>query len=296
MESLEVRRGRRYVKRWPDLEVGEPAHGFMMRVALAHHEPSAAVFAKKLDLYDSDDAEGCLLALSGSLLAERRKPDLEMLRRWTPLFTGSTGVVNGETIRRDDWSNRFRKHCRACLAEKPFHRTWFDFTFVAVCPFHGTPVSDRMPDGTRAYFHTADMTMTAAGIKVATHAQRLSGVPETLEAYALGRLGLMPRRPLPFLDAVTLGEVVEASEVMGRLVERGWLKNSPEPVGIDTHAAPGTKAAGFAVLAEGPEGARSSSDPSPHRRPRRPSGSRRCSAGPVPTSRCAAASAGSCSG
>ena len=246
---IEKRRGRRYIMRWAAPRVGEPAHGFFLRVTSRNHLESAAAFARQLGLNDSDDVEGCLVALSG--YRKLPKGHIESLRHWTPCFEGSTGVLAGETIRRDDWSSRYRKHCRACLAEDAFHRTWWDLTFVRVCPFHGLPVSDGLPDGTRAYFHTAEMTYTPAGVQVARRAPRLERLPDTLEAYALGRLGLVPRREAPFLDGATLGQAVEACELVGRLKETGWRSKAPRPLGLDSAATAVTKAAGFAVLSAG---------------------------------------------
>ncbi|WP_165361483.1 TniQ family protein [Lichenibacterium ramalinae] len=235
--------------RWTKPKVGEPAHGFFLRVTSRNHLESAAAFARQLGLNDSDDVEGCLVALSG--YERLPKGHIESLRHWTPRFEGSTGVLAGETIRRDDWSSRYRKHCRACLAEDAYHRTWWDLTFVHVCPFHGLPVSDRLPDGTRAYFHTAEMTYTPGGVQIAQRSPRLERMPDTLEAYALGRLGLVPRREVPFLDEATLGQAVEACEVVGRLRQTGWQAATPRPLGLDSAAAASTKAAGFAVLSAG---------------------------------------------
>ncbi len=252
----EARRGLRIISRWTEPKVGEPAHGFLMRISQEHGISSAAAFADDLGLNDADDAEGCLIALSGSELAEHHMDDLATLRHWTPAFDGSRGVLAGEVIRRDDWTVRTRKYCAACLAEDSYHRTWFDLTFVAVCPFHGTPVTDILPDGTRGYFRTAEIAQTLSGVRVAVPSPRLDQPPKTIESYALGRLGLMPRWTIPFLDVELLGEIIEASEVMGRLAEGGWRHNTPEPIGIGAGAAAATKAIGFAILAQGPEGAK----------------------------------------
>lgn len=247
-----TRRGRIYIKRWVEPKAGEPAHGHFQRVALANHQDSAAAFGRTLDLAEPNDAEGCLLAVSG--YARAPAADLANLRRWTPRFDGFLGVVGGQTIRRDDWTTGYRRFCSACLAEDAYHRTWFDLTFVHRCPFHGTPVSDLKADGQRANFATAETAFSPAGVLLAVPAPRLDATPDTIEAYAVGRLGLMPFEETPFLAAATLAEVVAASDVLGRLALDGWRELTPQFGKDDGEEAAAAQAAGFAVLRRGREG------------------------------------------
>jgi hypothetical protein len=248
--ALRIRLARRLFTRPCVPLQGEPAHGYFLRLSEAHRQPSVVLFAREVDInIDWGDQSACLaVVLENDALNDA---DRAALIWWTPVLDGAFVRVAGEQIRRDDLSINTRRFCPACLHESPHHRMWFDCLFMVTCPLHGTAIVDSVAGSPVAGFHHALIDHSPTGTSFAFHHPRLSKSPPTPEAYALGRWGLMDQIRNDFLDPFPLSDIIEASELLGRLVIGRRLPSMP------TINSPGFEAAilqkrGFAVLQGGP--------------------------------------------
>jgi TniQ len=118
-----------------------------------------------------------------------------------------------------------RRACPACLVEAPYHRLWWDWTFVSSCPFHncmlaktcscgstltwkdGCPFRCRLcndGDVRRLAFELADPKVLA------------------FDRWAVDRLLLPNRTPKHFIDAVPLGYAAEIVKRIGALSLGGY--------------------------------------------------------------------------
>lgn len=222
-----LRMAGRGITRWIEPKPEEPAHGFLVRLARRHHVDSVREFAANLGIDAIEDVEACLSALSRSRFATPEH--IASLRRWTAdvhglatrRFASGRGdrlqsfvSLGGQTVRRDDWTLATRRFCPACLAEDPYHRAWFDLAFVRTCPIHGVDLTDVAPDGTSVGWKRSSLDVTNLHGRLAKASPRLDGPPPTLEAYVLGRMGVIPAAAHDLLDARPVHEVVEAAEMM----------------------------------------------------------------------------------
>lgn len=247
--------------RWDDLPRGEhrpdePPHGLMMRLATRHRNPSADKFAESLGIAITDVA-ACMEVLAAYEHADAYPEQLECLRSWVPETfdpldrSGLWRRIRGQEVRRDDWSVATRRFCPACLAEEPYHRGWFDLTFMRTCPEHGLPIVDRTWDGSPAGFATASIVTTAAGERLDRPAPRIEGRRRSLEAYALARLGLRAPWDDPMLGPLRLGDVVAVCETIGLVVVGGGGRSgnpTPEELGLSVGQIADV---GFGLLASG---------------------------------------------
>lgn len=255
-DDLIRRRAGKIIVRWAEPYPDEPPHGFMMRVAELHKQPSATKFAQHIGFEAVTEVTTCMAALDASVLAMPRH--LEALSRWVPgaaeetATGGAWRVFAGQTVRRDDWSVATRRFCPACLAEDKYHRAWFDLTFMDVCPFHGDDIGDQAPDGNTVRFAVSSIDQSFTGCRLTREGPRLTGVVRSLEAYTLARLGLYGHWPAPLLDGLHLGEAVALCELVGTACLGGhrWTRPGPEELGASMGAI---RAAGFEILDGGRE-------------------------------------------
>lgn len=249
--------------RWDDLPRGshrrdEPPHGLMMRLATRHRKLSAARFAEGFGI-EVTDVAACMDVLASYEYAGSYPEQIECLEGWVPVtFThddlpGVWRRIGGQEIRSADWSVATRRFCPACLAEQAYHRAWFDLSFMRTCPDHGLPIVDRTEDGVAVGFATASVDVTSLGTRLPRPAPRVGSRRRSIEAYALARLGLRDRWESPILDAMRLGEVIVACEMMGGAVLGGYNANRPTPEDIGRTAGEVTDA-GFALLDAGRDG------------------------------------------
>lgn len=217
---------------------GEPAHSYFARLVGEGFQSSARVYANELEINGRNIVLKEILAELLTLpISEDRK---QSLRRWTPVWNGKYHCLSGETLAKRQMSFYDRRFCRACLAEEPYHRTWWDIVEFRICPFHGTPIEKETSAGDciKWWYPFADTAPSGEYLP-----RRLPRLTQTnsFEWYILSRLGFVSTRASPVLDAAPLHQVIEACRRVGRLMSNPWCSTA-------TRTKPSDSRLGFEAL------------------------------------------------
>lgn len=203
---------------------GEPAHGYFARLTGEGFQASARVHANELEINGRNIVlKEILTELLALPLADDRK---QSLSRWTPIWNGRFHCLSGETLRKRQMSFYDRRFCRACLAEEPYHRAWWDILDFRVCPFHSIEIEQKTSAGVtiKWWFPYADTAPD--GEYLPRHLPRIEE-PEGFEWYVLSRLGLANAVERPVLDSAPLHAVIKTCAMVGRLVSNPWTSSTP---------------------------------------------------------------------
>jgi hypothetical protein len=168
--------------------------------------------------------------------------------------------LNGEELFKDDWSYRRTRICPSCLRSDlgrndrrteylPHIRSWWNIIPIQACPFHKETLVPRIQ-------FIADEEFKERRLDVRYSADRdvdltqLAPTPvdEVIaEAYALGRLGFMPKMVIPLLDCIPLSKALRLLDRAGTMIIAGDKQKSKSLIeeGVSQKAI----SAGFAVFA-----------------------------------------------
>lgn len=234
---------------WGPPRPGEPAHGYVVRLGAMSGIGSVAVLLNShgLNGRDIQPAECLEFALSFPISAK------EQLIHATPVVSPTSVTIMGQEIRRRHWQIGRRRFCTACLAESPHHRAWWDMPAFARCPDHDLDVVDRDASGHPVPWWSASFTHSPTGTDLLRHGVPRRPVPRpSLESYILARLGVSGPPAVPLLDGLaTLGDVLDAVELVGRIALGGTLRSRPVVGATKGFDLPTVTRAGYGVLARG---------------------------------------------
>lgn len=237
--NLSIRQGRLPFASWQTKNgTGEPAQDYFARLVGEGYQSSARVHANEMELNGRNIVlKEILNELLLLPLPEDRK---QSLVRWTPIWNGNFHCLAGETLRKRQVSFYNRRFCRACLAEGPYHRSWWDIVDFQICPLHSVPIEQETSAGDRIKWWFPSFESAPDGEylpRPQPRAEELDG----FEWYVLSRLGVVASAECPVLDSAPLHEVIDACAMVGRLVSNPWTTKTPR-------AAPGHCRRGFETL------------------------------------------------
>lgn len=216
----------------------EPAHGYFARLTGEGFQASARVHANELEINGRNVVlKEILTELLALPFADDRK---QSLTRWTPIWNGRFHCLSGETLRKKQVSFYDRRFCRACLAEDPYHRSWWDIIDFQICPFHGTKIEQETSAGDRIkwWFPSAD---TAPDGEYLPRRLPRAEEQDSFEWYVLSRLGCVAGVRCSVLDPAPLHDVIDTCAMVGRLVTNPWASTAPP-------STPGDCRRGFETL------------------------------------------------
>ncbi|MFK3776908.1 TniQ family protein [Agrobacterium sp. NPDC089420] len=200
-------------------KLGEPARGYFLRLVANEGHYSASVYGNEVGINGR-----CLLAeetLDTLLKLPISDEHKAAVRFYSPQADGAYYDLGGQRLRKRQMTFSTRRFCRACLADSPHHRVWWDICAFRACPEHGTPIEDTDAAGQPVGWWWADVACDTNGNPLAEWAPSQADQHDrTLEAFILERLGVKPATEWPILQQYSLYEIIEVSEFLGR-----WLGN-----------------------------------------------------------------------
>lgn len=207
-------------------QMGEPAHGYFVRLVAEQEHVSGRVYANDLEINGRGMRPAGLMGVVLKLpLSEDYK---QSLIRWTPVLEPGWYHLSGQKIRQLQLSYRRRRHCKACLAEAAYHRAWWDITSFSRCPFHSCEIEGKTSGADAVRWWWPSFDMSANGDQLAVPAPR-SEEDDSYEMYLLQRMGLHvgKRRSRPLLDPYVLGEVVDMCGAIGQFLSNPQSERAP---------------------------------------------------------------------
>jgi len=241
-------RGESPLPNWDRPRQDEPAHGFFVRLAGLNGQLSASALANSFGLNGRvlQPSECLDFALSFPIVSKDR------LHSATPIVSKTTVTLFGETFRRRDWSIARRHFCSGCLAEDAYHRSFWDLVAFRQCPFHDYPLRCVDISGNAIPWWLPSFTHSIHGQPLGKYQRRTSSLRPTIETYLLGRLGLVQRLSIPFLDRLTTcGRALAAIEFAGELMIGGDRHHRPSSTILEKNVV---LEAGFKLVRDGKEG------------------------------------------
>ena len=238
-------RGEPPLPEWDEPRHDEPAHGYFVRLAGLNNQLSASVVASSFGLNGRDLQPSECLDFAMSFPIENK----ERLLSATPTVNNATVKMFGETFRRRDWSIDRRYFCPGCLAEDAYHRSYWDIVVFRHCPFHDQPLRCVDTSGHTVPWWSPSFESSPFCKSIAESYKRVSSIGPSIEAYTLGRLGLIEMLPVPILDNLaTFVSVFSAIEFAGKLALGGRRETRPSLTALGKGAVFG---AGFEMLRGG---------------------------------------------
>ncbi|WGD52444.1 TniQ family protein [Bradyrhizobium sp. CB1650] len=238
----------------PRRNSGEGAIGYLMRMARAHGIPKLPEMLLQLGIPWFKLAQGKQV----DVVANAAAADLAALSYDTGIVADGKVLLRGERLYRGQWSvYAGRRACPGCLADDPidprlprrWHRAWWDVQPLTVCPIHGA----RLLGSCARCGEHLDFRSTAIDRCSNGHALIEAGTSRAPIAacagdeYLLSRLGAVPRIACRVLDSGTLGDAIQALDLVGAASLKGHALR--EARGIDRHVL---LDAGYRVFAAWP--------------------------------------------
>lgn len=210
------------VPAWPaQVLPDEPVHGFFQRLAAINGQVSCRTFAAFLGLNGRNYDFNELLTYCSALPTR----GAEELPTSTPKRSAGSVTLRGEVFHPSQWAFNTVRICPACVSESRHHRNWFDLAFVERCPFHDQLLIEGSAQEKLARWYPSVGVLPHSGQDLADAAPA-AGHQETLARYVLGRLGCAPRWRISYLDAYSCAELIQMSELLGRMRRFGWAERS----------------------------------------------------------------------
>ncbi|WP_161992716.1 TniQ family protein [Aureimonas leprariae] len=235
---------------WIRPESDEPVHGMMLRLAasnglprLRSFETMVGVRTHQVRLGDRLDALAKVLRCDVSDLQDRcyRRTSAKMRT-----FRGQTlGTVK-------DIHTRIRRVCPLCLSERPFHRFWWDFGFVATCPTHGRHLVSECSCGRPLSWDDVELHKCRMCEDGSVHRLTFDlADPDlvSLDRLLLSKFGVGNADAAPVLDELSPRDAFEVAGRVGALDALGYRTKWVEPE--DCGEANAVRARGYRILVEG---------------------------------------------
>ena len=229
------------VKHYPD----EPAHALLLRTAAHNGTLRFTSVFKRCGIKFGRSVQ----LVEPALVAHLCSIDQEAVERASAVRTGDGVSVLDQVIRDEHLGGWWRRWCPSCLEEAPYHRVWWDISFLTSCPLHNVElVSDC---GCGSLVHGRQ------GILRCNRNHELSKVEATpvdpahlrAERYIVDRLLGIGEHPHPLLDKTSLGQAMQVLERIGvsALAEEKSIEDARAEFGVRA-----LMSAGFDALSDFP--------------------------------------------
>ncbi|OCP01298.1 hypothetical protein BC374_06135 [Ensifer sp. LC13] len=204
---------------------GEPAHGFLLRLVREQGIPSLATFNVWNEVADN----GVRHDRSLNILDQHPLPKgwKSHLRHATPRIVGDCVEIGGQTLKKNQVSTNPRRWCPACLAEKAYHRVWWEVVCVRRCPYHGLPLESRDAGGGVVSWTWTDFETSRNGY-VMTRFDAPAYSERTFARYMIGRMGFDSPISHALFDQYEIRDVIRFCEMYGKFLANGYVKSVPD--------------------------------------------------------------------
>jgi hypothetical protein len=214
--------------RWIQPEQYEPPHACLLRLAECNGLPDTNTVRSMTGLAVARIKSGRDLEELALVL----HCDVEKLRANATFKRNNTqATVGSQVLRPRDLSSLgSRRACPVCLTEAPYHRVWWDWTFVSSCPFHGCMLAKSCSCGSALTWNDG----SPCRCRLCTEGDVRSLTPEPADPkvvahdrWAVDRFLHPDRAPVHFIDRVPLGHAAETMMRVGALSLGGYQPKRP---------------------------------------------------------------------
>lgn len=191
----------------------EPAHALLIR-AVVHN--GSRKFAPVLGRAGVP-TNHTVAKVDIDLVAHLCGAELDPLLHASALRVDSGINLLGQRLRAEYFSDMWRRWCPTCLAEHPYHRSWWDVTAVGSCPFHGVELVTRCDCDKPMRHGEHPPAHCRVGHDLREVASRQVAADEAVvDHYIVHRLLGTGAHPHPLLDSTSLGQAMQMMERIGR--------------------------------------------------------------------------------
>lgn len=204
----------------------EGALGYFARLVDDEGHDSMRVYSKWIEVNGRNIVPASLLEVVCDLpISDDRR---RRLAHATPVERHGSYWLGGQRFARRDLSFRRRRWCPACLAEKPYHRSWWDIVAVRRCPYHDLELVDRDIDNRPVGWWWPRFDVTKSGNALAGPHRPNVLRRGTLAAYLLMRMDYEDAWKAPLLDGLDATVVIDLCHLVGRLVSNSKTDSIPQ--------------------------------------------------------------------
>ncbi len=204
----------------------EGALGYFARLVDDEGHDSMRVYSKWIEVNGRNIVPASLLeVVCGLPISDERR---RRLSHATPVKRDGSYWLGGQRFAKRDLSFSRRRWCAACLAEKAYHRSWWDIVAVRRCPYHDLELADRDIDNRPVGWWWPRFDMTKSGNELAVKRRPNVLRRGTLAAYLLMRMGYKDAWQAPLLDGLDTTVVIDLCHLVGRLVSNPKTASIPE--------------------------------------------------------------------
>ncbi len=203
----------------------EGALGYFARLVDEEGHDSLRVYSKWIEVNGRNIVpESLLEAVCGLPISDDRR---RLLRHATAVERDGSYQLGGQRFAKRDLSFMRRRWCAACLAEKAYHRSWWDIVAVRRCPYHDLELVDRDLDNRSVGWWWPRFDVTKSGNELACARMPNVFLRGTLAGYIVMRMGYEDAWRAPLLDGLDATVVIDVCHLVGRLVSNPKLKAIP---------------------------------------------------------------------
>lgn len=204
----------------------EGALGYFARLVDNEGHDSMRVYSKWIEVNGRNIVPASLLeVVCGLPISDDRR---RRLSHATPVKRGGSYWLGGQRFAKRDLSFSRRRWCAACLAEKAYHRCWWDIVAVHRCPYHDLELADRDIDNRPVGWWWPRFDVTKSGNTLAGSRRPNVLRRGTLAAYLLMRMGYEDVGKAPLLNGLDTTVVIDLCHLVGRLVSNPKTASIPE--------------------------------------------------------------------
>lgn len=204
----------------------EGALGYFARLVNDEGHDSTRVYSKWIEVNGRNIVPASLLEVVCCLpISDDRR---RRLAHATPAKRDGSYWLGGQRFAKRDLSFSRRRWCAACLAEKAYHRSWWDIVAVRRCPYHDLELADRDIDDRPVGWWWPRFDVTKSGNELAVKRRPNVLRRGTLAAYLLMRMGYEDAWQAPLLDGLDMTVVIDLCHLVGRLVSNPRTTSIPE--------------------------------------------------------------------
>ncbi len=209
-------------------EHDEPAHGYSLRLIDAHGINSAVTF----NIWNGIDSDAVSPQGSMSLLEAHPLPVDWLSSLWlaTPREDRKVAYMGGQMFSAAQISQWNRRWCPGCIAEKAYHRNWWDIVALRKCPLHGVELLQEDVEGKAVSWTWPQFGFSRGGWDLGRRMVRAE--TDGIGRYVLGRLGYVAAVRIDILDGVAVRDVIDVSEIFGKFLANPRMEEIPKP-GVD---------------------------------------------------------------
>ncbi len=204
--------------------IDEAAHGYFMRLAELEGSVSMTTFAQwnDLEVHRVDTNQ-----LMETLERHPMPPEwFKRLRFNTPLREGDGYVLRGHRLPYHHIHFEPRRWCAGCIHESPHHRGWWEVESIRHCPIHCVELETRDEGGMLVPWTWLGFGYSRDGHPLGRPLPRRDdGAP--FARYLLGRFGWLEPTNAPLLDAISIPDVIDYCEFVGRFIENKPSRKHP---------------------------------------------------------------------